>query len=594
MTDETFSLDQLIINALRQAIQDLGLEAKITVEHPKDDKHGDYASNVALTIFPKLKIQNTQLEVTNPRTLAETIKTKLLEQENIKQWCQKIEVAGPGFLNFYLDNRILAEEIKKIISLGNCYGHNQTLKGKKVLCEFTDPNPFKEFHIGHLYSNAVGESLSRIFEAQGAEVKRANYFGDVGMHVAKAIWGIQQKLNKERLSLEDLETKDVAQRAKFLGQAYALGAKAYEEDEVAAQAIKKLNKLIYDQDQSIIKLYQKGKAWSLAYFETIYKRVGTKFDYYLPESEVGPLGLDYVKKQLAKGVFEESDGAIVFPGKKYGLHTRVFVNNQGLPTYEAKDLGLAPVKYQKFPYDRSIIITANEINEYFKVILKVLSMIEPELAQRTTHLGHGMVKLPEGKMSSRTGNVVTGSWLLDEVKAAAVKQMQEGELKYSQTELDTISEMIAVGAIKYAFLKSNIGGDVIFDIGSSLSLQGNSGPYIQYTHARCWSILEKAGQIETQNVLKDYQANDLENSILRYLYRFPEVVLETAAQFAPHLICTYLYELAQRYNSFYNKYRILQAETEEEKNFRLILTQAVNQILHNGLYLLGIQAPERM
>ena len=281
------------------------------------------------------------------------------------------------------------------------------------MVEFTDPNPFKELHIGHLYSNAVGEAISRLFEANGAEVMRACYQGDVGMHVAKAIWGNAKKTQNSKVKTQNFNSK-----VKIYGEAYVFGTAAYEDNPEAAAEIKELNIKLYEaKSAEIMKLYKLGRRWSLLYFDSIYKRLGTKFDYFYFESEAARGGLKVVEEGLKKGVFEKSEGAVVFKGERYGLHTRVFVNSQGLPTYEAKELGLAPAKFADFPYDLSIIVTANEINDYFRVLLKCLDLLYPDLAKRTRHIGHGFVKLPGAvKMSSRKGNVLTAEWLLDEAK----------------------------------------------------------------------------------------------------------------------------------------------------------------------------------
>jgi arginyl-tRNA synthetase len=377
--------------------------------------------------------------------------------------------------------------------------------------------------------------------------------------------------------------------------------------------------------KEVQEVYEIGLGWSLDYFETIYKRLGTKFDGYYPESWVGELGMKIVEKGLKKGVLSKSKGAVVYEGEQDGLHTRVFVNKLGLPTYEAKDLGLAEAKYQDFKYDLSLNIFGKEIDEYYKVVKAALRKIEPELGKRAQHLAHGMVNLPEGKMSSRTGNIITCEWLLNETKKRVLEVMQDTGL----LEKDNIAEMVAQGAVKYAFLKNNIGDYVIFDFGSSISFQGNSGPYIQYTYARARSVLARAKTLQksgSSNVARgkipnskfqiptDYSLNDEEMTVLSWIYRYPELVEQAAREYAPHLICTYLYELAQRFNAFYNKHSILgileyktkgksaedmkkdesKVVSNEVREFRLCLTVAVAQVLKNGLHLLGIQAPEKM
>lgn len=438
---------------------------------------------------------------------------------------------------------------------------------------------FLEFHIGHLYSNSVGESICRILEFSGNNVKRANYQGDIGLHVAKSIWGMKVKFKKEKITLADLAKNDLKERIKFMGQAYALGASSYDNESVKKE-INTINKKVFELADDVKEIYQTGRKWSLEYFETIYKRLGTKFDYYYFESEIAKAGVEIVEKFLKKGIFEKSKGAVVFPGEKYGLHTRVFINSMGLPTYEAKELGLAPTKYKDFKYDQSIIITGNEIDEYFRVLIEALKKTNPELGDKTTHISHGMVRLPEGKMSSRTGKIITGEWLLDEAK----KSIQE-----SHKTNESTADKIAVAAVKYALLKSSVGQNIVFNFSESVSIEGNSGPYIQYTIARANSVLSKA---KVGNKIKiNEKLNNEETAILKQLIKFPEIVSYAAEKYSPSTICTYIHELAQRFNSFYNLHKIVGSDNEE---FRLILTKATATTLKSGLNLLGVESPERM
>jgi len=546
---------------------------QVELEHPEAEEHGDYSTNVALVLK-------------GGRPMAEKIKEAILRQAQDDSVVAKVEVAGPGFINIWLQNEYLVKELERVIIHGQEYGKLLAINGKRVMIEFTDPNPFKEFHIGHLYSNVVGESVCRLMESQGHDVWRVCYQGDVGLHVAKSVWGMQ-KLQAETPG----EEASPSERAKYLGQAYAAGAAAYEEGAGVKAEIDEVNKKIYMGADEVKSLYDMGRRWSLEYFDTIYNRLGTKFKRFYFESEAGQMGVDLVKAHMADGVFEESEGAVVFRGEKHGLHTRVFINSAGLPTYEAKELGLAPTKYKDFAYDLSIILTGNEIDEYFKVLLKALELISPELASKTRHLSHGMVRLPSGKMSSRTGDVITGEWLLNEAADRARK-----------ISPDTVDpEVVGKAAVKYALLRSGVGKDIEFDFDESVSFEGNSGPYLQYTHARTQSVLAKANitpELRSSPLKlrgdREVILNDEERSIVRYLYRFPEVVEEAAGRFAPNLVCNFLYELAQRYNTFYNKHSILSAGSEEAKNFRIGLTAAVGQVVKNGLSLLGIEAPERM
>ncbi len=568
---------QEILRVVRRVLKALGLsEIEFSITHPKEEVHGDYSCNVAMVLAKK--------EGKNPRELAQLIVERLQNDTEINRLIEKVEVAGPGFINFYLKQDFFAQELQRAMVVG--YGTNTALKGQKTMVEFTDPNPFKEFHIGHLMSNTIGESLTRLFEASGAEVKRVNYQGDVGLHVAKSIWGWQRKMAEEGVTLADLEGKSLKEQVNYLGQAYAYGATKYEEDTTAKAEMDEMNKVIYLRtDETVSELYDLGRKWSLAYFETIYARLGTKFDQYFFESEAGPVGLKVIGQALEKGVLEIGDeGAVIFRGEQYGLHTRVFRNKMGLPTYEGKELGLAKTKYERYHYDRSYVITANEIDEYFKVLLKTLSLLYPELAAKTTHLSHGMMKLTTGKMSSRTGKVVTGEGLLNELKETVLAKM--GERKVANR--DVVADQVAVGALKYSVLKQAIGGDIIYDPEKMTNLEGDTGPYLQYTFARTQSLLRKAHDQGQGVTLEDHRLAAEELSILRWLYRYPEVVAEAGKKYAPHLVATYLYELAARFNTFYNKHQVLGNEA------RLLLTTATGKILASGLALLGIVAPEEM
>ena len=544
----------------------------ITVE--PSDNFGDYASNVALVLAGQVDKK--------PREIAEEI-TEKLQEAKIKD-IKKIDVAGPGFVNFYLSDEFFIKEVESILVFGHGYGTNEKFKGKKVMVEYTDPNPFKAFHIGHLMTNIIGESLARLLEFSGATVFRANYQGDVGMHVAKALWGMQKTL--KNMPEED---EDINKKIAYLGCAYVLGANAFKDDEEAQKQIKEINKKVYSlSDKEINRLYKIGRKWSMEHFEILYKKLGTKFNHYFFESETFKEGTRIVKENLEKGVFEKSDGAVIFPGGKYGLHDRVFLNSEGLPTYEAKDIGLAKLKYETEPTDKSIVITANEQSEYFKVLIEALRHIYPEIAEKMAHIGHGMMRVPSGKMSSRKGNIITGESILEGTIDMVRSKMTIEDIE--ENEKNLIAQVVGVGAIKFSILRHVIGKNIIYDENKSLSFEGDSGPYIQYTIARARSILRKA---EEANIKMDTKTNvsgitDVE----RLLHRFPAVIERAMKEQGPHLVCVYLLELASAFNSYYAKYPILKGG--DEAPYRLSLARAVSQVLSNGLYVLGITAPERM
>jgi arginyl-tRNA synthetase len=379
----------------------------------------------------------------------------------------------------------------------------------------------------------------------------------------------------------------------FLGKAYAFGSKAFEGKPETKEEIIGINKKIYERtDDAINALYDLGLAWSLAYFETVYARLGTKFNDYFPESSIGDDGLAVVRAH--KDIFKESDGAIIFSGEEYGLHTRVFVNSQGLPTYEAKELGLNKKKFALYPLDLSIVVTGNEINEYFKVLMKAMELTIPDVAAKTRHVSHGMLRLPSGKMSSRTGDVITADALLKNIKAKLLEHVSEkSDLDAAGREV--VTEVIAIGAIKYSILKQAPGQDIIFDFEKSLSVHGDSGPYLQYTYARLRSILRKSQEPRAMSheVIKALDSES-ELALMRRLFEFPEIIASAGQRLAPNLLATYLHQLAMTANHFYESTPILKDENAERRDARLALIETTARVLMSGLGLLGIQAPEKI
>lgn len=566
-----------IAEAVSEALTTLSVEADFSVERTDDLVHGDYATNVALIASKVLK--------KNPKVFAE----ELLEELSLKlpTGVERAEVAGPGFINFFLSRGYFADTVIEILHDEKYYGRNKTLKGKKVMVEYTDPNPFKELHIGHLMSNAIGESIARLFEAQGAEVKRACYQGDVGLHVAKAIWGLQSVPMRDEKPLDKLSLEA---KMRYLGHAYQLGAAAYEDG--SKEEIETLNKKIYDRsDSAVNKLYEWGREISLEYFETQYKKLGTRFDFNFFESESAKTGIEVVEKGMKKGVFVESEKAIVFHAEKYDakLHTRVLINSQGLPTYEAKELGLALMKDKKWHYDKSIVITGNEVNDYFRVLLKAMELVLPTLSERTSHLSHGMLRLPTGKMSSRKGEVITADSLIGRVAGMVEEKVKDRD--YDEKLKSSIVDSVSIGAIKYSILRQAIGGDIVFDFDKSISFEGDSGPYLQYAATRAQSVLEKAKKEGISPRVKEVPPAVA--PFERLLTHFTDIVERSGKEYAPHLLVTYLIGIAGAFNSFYANEQIVN-KNDPHSSYKVALTVAFRTVMENGLSILGISLPEKM
>lgn len=558
---------------IQSAIQEIfDVKTDVELNAAPENTGADYASNVAM--------QLAKLVHKAPIVIAEQIKNNLEDRETRDF---EISIAGPGFLNFKIKDSVLQNQIQQIAQSGIKFGQRD-YDGKTVVCEFSDPNPFKVLHVGHLYTSIVGDSIARLLECAGAKVVRANFGGDVGLHVAKSMWGLGASPSQIS-SLSSPTIEDIA-------KAYVEGTRAYDDDEKAHQEITQLNAEIYDialndrHDSDLAKLYWYGRELSYDYFKDFYAQIGVHFDKYYPESTVAPRGLEEVRIGLDRGVYDESDGAIVYRGEKLGLHTRVFINREGLPTYEAKDIGLIFTKWDDWHFDESVVITGNDIIDYMKVVLASVSEMDPKLSERTRHLTHGQVKLlGNEKMSSRKGNFL---------KAADVLEMVKDELEKATGKSDP---KVVLAAIKYAFLKYRMGGDIIFDPKESVAMTGNSGVYLLYSAVRAQKILQNSpentaypsivSQI-SKNVNSD---NVYERKLSMKIARYEEVLTESIAEKSPSKLCTYLYELAQEFSRFYEHVKV--AGNEREGELRR-LVESYLTVMKHGLGLLGIEVPEEM
>lgn len=559
-------MQQTIITLINEALKILNVEEKIdSLDRPTHAQYGDFSSSIALKLVKALKKPPLQIA----QEIVKNIKTdKVIE---------KVEVVKPGFINFWLSNEVLINILRRYTDSTFDFPTFYYGSQKKIIVEYAHPNTHKLFHIGHLRNISIGESVVRLLESTGNKVIRANYQGDVGLHIAKCLY----QARKQKETIKTLKT--LQDKIEFLGKTYSEGQKAYEEDPLAKEEIHKINKMIYERNPEILDLWKDTVSWSLQYFEEIYKRVDTHFDRCYFESEVTDDGLKISKEQLTKGILEKSEGAVVFNGKKYGIDTRVFINSLGLPTYEGKELGLAKREFSDFgEVDKCIHCVTPEQSSFFSVTFKVEELIdEKRYKGKQYHLAYNWVKLKDGKMSSRTGNVIQGMWLIDEAK----KKLKE---KFSLN--DQTAETLAIASVKYSFLKVSPQMEIYFDFDESISLEGNSAPYINYTYVRTQGIL---GKTKIPDILPNILLNEDESFLLRKIAVFPLFVWESAKKLAPHIIAGYLYDLAQQYNNFYQKNPVLKAE-KEKLALRIYLTQSVGNILKKGLFLLGIKTVEKM
>lgn len=537
------------------------LPENVVLEFPADMAHGDYSSNAALTYAKQAG--------ESPRALAERIVAALGDIDGVS----KVEIAGPGFINFTLAPASIATTVQAARNPGWAAG--DLLAGEEVLFEYTSPNLFKPLHIGNLVGNIVGESLARLMENEGTSVRRLNYPSDIGLTVAKGVWGLKKA---------GADPRDIA----ALGKAYVDGNAAYESDEAAKKEIEAINKALYeDSDEELSRLRTLGIETSRKHLDDICEKLGTVFDTEIFESEASPIGKEIVERGLAAGVFEKSDGAVVFPESRSGLHTRVFLNSAGLTTYEAKDLGNFELKRRAYPgWAQMFFVTGVEQQEYFKVLIAAIREMFPEEARkRIQHVATGFLTLTTGKMSSRLGNVLTGESLIAELRESAHERAAESRAD----DKDALAGMIAVAALKFEVLKQQNGKNIVFDKERALSLEGDSGPYLQYTHARARAILQKA---QEQGVEPQIDTNATPNDVSRLLVRFPAMTTRAARELEPHTVAQYLLTLASAFNSWYASEQFLDGTPAAAH--KVAITDAVRNTLARGLHLLGIPAPERM
>lgn len=558
--------------AVTTALQHLGIEYTdpIVFDHPNEISHGDVSTNIAMILAKK--------EQKNPRDLAESIVTQLKEQG--VEHVQDIQIAGPGFINFFFTQVFFTNSINEILNQKDKFGSSSVYEGKKVLVEHSSPNIFKPFHIGHLMNNTIGEAIVRLVTFAGSDTTVVSYPSDVSLGIGKAVWKFLEHGVDSLNEHDSLKDKIV-----FLGQCYSQGTVAYDEQPEIQSRIREITQDIYAQnDTEAYRAYCIGRDLNLDYFKVMTDRLGSHFDAYIYESEAGIIGKQLIMDHTPE-IYTESDGAIIYQGEQDGLHTRVFINKEGNPTYEAKDTGLLKIKFERYTPDLSIFVTDDQQGPYFQVVGHAAGKINKKWEENTIHATHGRMQFKGQKMSSRLGNTPVVEDVLDVVNEE-VQQRAKKELNDSQADI------VSLAALKYTILRTQAGRSINFDPETSLSFEGDSGPYLQYTYARSRSLLRKGlalGINPTLTTPTQWETTDIE----RYLYRFPEVTQQAAHALHPHLVVTYITQLAQLFNSWYGSTKVID-EDREGTEYRLALVEAVSVTIKNGLWLLGIEAPEEM
>ncbi len=589
-----------IINLLSQALKNLHINFdtnNIQVSQTTNAKNGDFSCTIALQLSKILQ--------QNPREIAQNILSdiEIILKKSENETIEKIEIAGPGFLNFFISKNYYTQNLQKFLNQNKDIGKTNRLKNKVFIAEHTDPNLFKEIHIGHVMTNVIGESFYRLAQFAGANVKNVTFQGDVGMHIAKALWGI--KNIGEALPLH----KTPYEKQKFLGKCYVFGEQNFSaetgEGNSAKTEITQINKEIYEiinnpeSNPELTKIYKMGCKWSLEYLETIYKILGSKFDHYFLESSTFTDGTRIVKENTGtkgKQIFTQPENAIIFEGEKFGYHTRVFINSEGLPTYEAKDIGLFYKKWEKYNPDYSLTITGGDQKEYFTIVKEAAGLINPEWKEKTMHRAHGILKLKTGKMSSRTGGIIRAQEWINEAQTNVLEKIEKQEnsplSEFSHEEKTEIAQNIAMSAIKYSILKVSAGKDIVYDEKVALDFSGNTGPYLLYSYVRAQSILKKIDTTTIHNNTispRHAKITNLEKKFTQFESAL-EISLESLSS---HNLANYLYDLASEFSSFYAHTKIADV-TNPDYKYNIAIIQIFKNIMKNGLYCLGIKTVEKM
>lgn len=530
---------------------DVDVDVRLTRPEPQ---FGDYATNVAMQLAKSLG--------KNPREVAEEIAEKFRAHEDIAE----VSVAGPGFINLRLSDAALIRQV---------YTRPEQLRaGRTVVIETNNPNPFKPMHIGHAYNAILADTMANLLAVSGADTKRVSYHGDVGAHVGKSMWALLRYVDGDASKLDEIPE---AKRNEFMGKMYAEGARAAREDEQAAAEIDDLSKQSFDRtDLLYAQVYDRVFGWSFAAIDAITARIGNvPIERRYLESQADSVGVQTVRDNVP-AVFVESDGALVFEGSKHGAFDNAFVAANGRGLYAARDMGLIQLKMQDYPAaDECIVVTGGEQAAYFRGVIAAAELALPGLKGKLKNYPTGLVKLSTGKMSSRTGEVVTIDWLFDAFANAISARGGEPD------------DALIAGALRYQFLRVKIGGDVVFDVGEAVSLMGNTGSYLQYAHARARRILEKSS--EQFSLPRELHPED--RDLMRKLSGYHEIVDLAVRELAPHHICNYLFELAQEFNRYYEKNHVIGSDKEAH---RLSLVALYADILAAGLAILGIDAPDKL
>ncbi len=573
----------MIKDKIREDLRDVLKKLQIRpddleLEHPLDFNNGDFSTNIAL------KIKKKELPI--PFDLADKI-IATWRASGLPDYIAKIEVAKPGFINIWLEDNFLITQLKEVLEDKERYGSSTSGKGKTVVIDYSSPNIAKPFGIGHLRSTIIGQAIYNLYKFSGYEVIGVNHLGDWGTQFGKLIVAIKRwnKGNVNDLTFEKLEKLYV----RFHSQA----EKRPELEDEARSWFKKLE----DKDQEARKIWKACIDISLKEFDHIYDLLGVKIDHNIGESFYDDKTEAVISLAKKKKIAKKSQGALVIDLSELNIPPAILLKSDGATTYGTRDLACIAYRKKRWQPDLFIYEVGSDQKLHLKQTFAVAVKLGYGDLNQFVHVSHGLIRLEGGKMSTRKGKTIHLEKVLEESikKASKIIVSSNNKKKLLKKEQEEIAQMVGVGAIKYFDLMHHYSSDIIFDWKKMFVLEGNSAPYLQYTFARCQSVINK----EEKEVVFPEDTSHLklkkeEEVLLRTLYRFPEIVEEAKNKFSPNLLCTYLFDLAQKYNVFYNKLSILGADSPDSIEFRLSLTAAVSYIIKNGLSLLGIDTPERM
>ncbi|MGD2250232.1 MAG: arginine--tRNA ligase [Candidatus Methanofastidiosia archaeon] len=516
------------------------------------------------------------------RTALKEVSEELASHLEFGDKISKIETVN-GYINVYVNTHEYTQQVITSITQKD-YGKGPPQKDK-IMVEYSQPNTHKGFHIGHLRNTCLGAALVDILEYAGYEVVAANLINDTGAHVAKWLW-CYLTYHREETPPE--------KRGHWLEDIYEEATERLNEQPEYEIKVKEILQKLEQKDPEIMKVWEKTKQWSMEEFERIYTELGVKFDVYFYDSQLYQEGKEIVSELQAKGIAQESEGAVIVDvdnlvGTTDVYKTYVVLRSDGTALYQTKDLALAKRKFKDYGIDRSVYVVGSEQKLHFEQVFKTLELAGFEQAKKCYHLSYELVMLKGEKMSSRLGNIIFYDDLYQEVFTEALKEVEKRDIV--QENKKETAKMVALGAIKFSLLRKDSNKVIVFDPKEAVSFEGQTGAYVQYAHARASRILEKEYPDVTNTEFTELTIE--EKNLLEELALFPDIVKEAGENYKPNVVANYVFDAAQSFNEFYHACPVLKAP-EPVKKSRLTLVLATTIVLKKGLHLLGIEAPERM